>query len=98
MIYNGQVTKGTYVWTRYRCRCHSIEVQPNDPKETATMAYPVTRSVRVTFEDGDTMIDGMAGLNPGHALWRARQCWDGAEIQDLGPFDAVAFPYSPVTN
>ncbi len=48
--------------------------------------YPTVRTVHVDFGDHET-VDAMAGLNPGHAMWRARQNWDGGTVTDLGPLD-----------
>ncbi len=54
-------------------------------KTYAEQCYPIARKVRVTFPDMPPFDDGIKGLNPGHALYRARWNWDGAEITDLGP-------------
>lgn len=53
-------------------------------KTYAEQRYPVARRVLVVFPD-DRFVDGIKGLSVGHALWRARWNWDGAEIVDLGP-------------
>lgn len=44
--------------------------------------YPVRIKVQVTFtgDQGFTFDDEMAGLNAGHAMWRARQNWADAQI------------------
>jgi hypothetical protein len=42
--------------------------------------YPVTVNVRVTWPDGDTELDQIKGLNPGHALHLARENWPGARV------------------
>jgi hypothetical protein len=39
--------------------------------------------VRVTFDNGQTFVDGMNGLNAEHALERARRNWDGATIEKI---------------
>jgi len=57
--------------------------------------YPCARSVRVEFAD-DSFVDGIEGLNPGHAMWRARCNWDGAVVTDLGPFDPAEHPFESV--
>lgn len=43
--------------------------------------FPVTIKVRVTFSDGSTHEDEIKGLNVGHALYRARDNWEGAAIE-----------------
>lgn len=43
-----------------------------------SQAYPQTQSIAVEFPDGRTMYDQIKGLNPGHALWRAKQNWPDA--------------------
>jgi hypothetical protein len=45
--------------------------------------YKKEITVRVTFDNGNSMIDGMKGLNTPHAMERARRNWDGAEIELL---------------
>lgn len=52
-----------------------------------TERYNIARDVLVRFDDGDVIIDAIKGMNVGHALYRARVCWDGAEVMDLGPAD-----------
>lgn len=51
--------------------------------------YPVAIRVLVTFPataswESDTFEDRIKGLNVGHALYRARDNWSGAEIEYLG--------------
>lgn len=46
--------------------------------------FSKTIVVRVKFPNGQTIIDGMSGLNSSHALERARRNWDGAEIEQIG--------------
>jgi hypothetical protein len=43
--------------------------------------YKKEITVRVTFPDGESFVDGMRGLNTAHAMERARRNWDGAEIE-----------------
>jgi hypothetical protein len=45
--------------------------------------YKKEITVRVTFDNGTSMVDGMKGLNTPHAMERARRNWDGAEIELL---------------
>jgi len=45
--------------------------------------YKKEITVRVTFDNGESIIDGMKGLNTPHAMERARRNWDGAEIELL---------------
>ena len=48
-------------------------------------SFPVEVAVRVSFEDGQTFIDGVKGLNIGHALRRAASNWPSAsDIKVLG--------------
>jgi GGDEF domain-containing protein len=50
-------------------------------KEYREQGYKFFQPVRVTFEDGESMVDGIMGLNKPHALERARRNWPGAEIE-----------------
>ncbi len=48
--------------------------------------YPCTVDVAVTFcmfGETWTIVDSIKGLNPGHALYRARWNWDTSEIEVL---------------
>ena len=46
--------------------------------------YPYTICVRITFDsDGYSFVDHSNGLNAGHALYRARDCWENATIDLL---------------
>jgi hypothetical protein len=45
--------------------------------------YKKEITVRVTFDNGNSMIDGMKGLNTPHAMERARRNWGGARIELL---------------
>ena len=45
--------------------------------------YPCSVEVLVTFDDGDSFVDGIKGLNVGHALYLARLNWDGASVVAL---------------
>ena len=42
--------------------------------------YPISLTLVLCFSDGEQWEDGIKGLNVGHALWRARQNWDGVTI------------------
>ncbi|MHC4458561.1 MAG: hypothetical protein ACYS0I_16035 [Planctomycetota bacterium] len=42
--------------------------------------YPIEALVKVSYP-GNVWIDGIDGLNLGHAVWRARQNWKRAEIK-----------------
>jgi hypothetical protein len=54
---------------------------PNKSYEESTYKKEIT--VRVTFDNGQSFVDGMKGLNTPHALERARRNWDGATIELL---------------
>lgn len=41
--------------------------------------------VKVTFPGEEPFIDDIKGLNKGHAMSLARDNWEGANIQYLGP-------------
>lgn len=43
--------------------------------------YPHTQPVRVTWEDGTTMVDAIKGMNEKHAIERAHRNWPGAKIE-----------------
>lgn len=67
--------------------------------------YPMEQPVRVTFPDGSTHEDSIAGLNQAHAMERARRNWpDAANIEPTGnpvrreipPFRAYARPPAPL--
>ena len=57
------------------------------PKEGPTkpfheQRYPFTLTVRVSWPDGDSMVEQVKGMNKAHALERARINWEGAEIEE----------------
>lgn len=65
---------------------------PLGGKEFAEQAYPFTLPVRVHYDTGlggigssDSWIDAVKGMNPGHALARARENWPGAVIEVIEP-------------
>lgn len=43
--------------------------------------YKFEQPVKVTFDDGTSMVDSIKGLNQSHALERARRNWEGAKIE-----------------
>ena len=55
---------------------------PHRSFEETKDSYRTVVPVRVTFEDGDSFVDAMNGLNKPHALERARRNWPGAEITE----------------
>jgi len=44
--------------------------------------YGHVQNVRVTWEDGDSIVDQIKGLNKAHAMERARRNWPGATITE----------------
>ena len=52
--------------------------------------YSFIQPVRVTWPDGDSIVDAIKGLNQPHALERARRNWDGATIEPLTREEAFA--------
>lgn len=51
------------------------------PKGFSESKYPYTANVLVRWPDGSAMVDQMRGMNPEHALERARRNWDGADVK-----------------
>lgn len=51
-------------------------------KPYGAQRYPVAITVRVIFPEfpDAPLVDGVKGLNAGHALWRARQNWPNASV------------------
>ena len=47
-------------------------------------SYKTSILVNITFDNGYTFEDGIKGLNIGHALYLARQNWEGATIDYIG--------------
>lgn len=52
------------------------------PKGFDDQKYRHVQYVRVTWPDGDTIVDAIKGLNKAHALERARRNWGGATITE----------------
>jgi hypothetical protein len=46
--------------------------------------YRHIEKVHVKFPNGDSIVDGMSGINKAHAVERARRNWSGADITPLG--------------
>jgi|GEM_PF-3305563 len=62
-----------------------VESTPAKPYGEQRYAWAVP--VKVTWEDGSVHHDAVKGLNPGHALYRARENWPDAirvEVDELG--------------
>lgn len=51
------------------------------PKGFSESKYPYTANVLVRWPDGSAMVDQIRGMNPEHALERARRNWDGADVK-----------------
>ena len=72
---------------------------PNRPFDAQN--FPYTQYVEVTTPAGpltpaQTWVDAVKGMNPGHALYRARVNWDGAQIRPLSEAEARALDPSIV--
>ena len=52
--------------------------------------YKHVEFVRVTWDDGESMVEAMTGLNKPHALERARRNWKTAEIKAISRAEAEA--------
>lgn len=50
-------------------------------KDLHEQTYPHSQEVTVVHPDGMTHIDEVKGLNEGHALYRGRKNWEGAEVE-----------------
>jgi hypothetical protein len=51
------------------------------PKGFQESKYPYTANVLVRYPDGTAQVDQIRGMNPEHALERARRNWEGADVK-----------------
>ena len=52
-----------------------------EPKGFDEQKFPHSYAVEVKWPDGMTHTDEVKGLNEGHALWRAKNNWEGADVK-----------------